>query len=33
LSPAKFLAARILWDESMATAAVRHLQQNPKVRE
>ena len=32
LSPAKFLAARILWDESMATAAVRHLQQNPKVR-
>ncbi|GAB5035187.1 iron-regulated protein [Nannochloropsis oceanica] len=30
LSPAKFLAARILWDESMASAAVRHLQQNPK---
>jgi hypothetical protein len=28
-SPAKFLAARILWDESMATKAVRHLKENP----
>ncbi len=27
---AKFLASRILWDESMATKAVRHLQDKPR---
>jgi len=31
LSAAKFLAARILWDESMSTAAIRHLKTHPKV--
>ncbi len=30
VSASKFLAARILWDESMATKAVRHLKDNPK---
>lgn len=29
-SSAKFLASRILWDESMATKAVRHLQGRPR---
>lgn len=28
-SPAKFFAARILWDEAMASRAVRHLEDNP----
>lgn len=30
VSPAKFFAARILWDESMATGAARYLQDHPR---